>query len=125
MQVGARRILPSPADAAPDAAGDRPPQPKSGEARNEHEDAHPADDLAADAGHHQAAVKDVEDANRAFVAGGAVQQASLGRIEPDIRPNGARCPRFRRPRRADKHRSRSEEPTSELQSLMPISYAVF
>src|SRR3546814_2533342 len=45
MQVGARRILPSPADAAPDAAGDRPPQPKSGEARNEHEDAHPADDL--------------------------------------------------------------------------------
>src|SRR3546814_9978141 len=69
MQVGARRILPSPADAAPDAAGDRPPQPKSGEARNEHEDAHPADDLAADAGHHQAAVKDVEDANRAFVAG--------------------------------------------------------
>src|SRR3546814_4546877 len=122
-----------------------------------------SDLLAADAGHHQAAVKDVEDANRAFVAGGAVQQASLGRIEPDIRPNGARCPRFRRPRRADKHRSlalgkadrhdpfpwpqhtfrgggigrvgqyglaahgagRSEEHTSELQSLMRISYAVF
>src|SRR3546814_18225509 len=61
--------------------------------------------------------------------GGAVAQARLGRQQRDVfrdRPGQrvvGRCASWRGP--ADSGGARSEEHTSELQSLMRISYAVF
>src|SRR3546814_5004822 len=52
-----------------------------------------------------------------------------GRTPARLRRRGRRPDRLRwlrrRPSRTDDHRPRSEEHTSELQSLMRISYAVF
>src|SRR3546814_6403943 len=45
--------------------------------------------------------------------------------QPCASPMATRFPRSRTPTTLAAQRSRSEEHTSELQSLMPISYAVF
>src|SRR3546814_7907725 len=64
----------------------------------------------------------------AYARGSLASTARTGRLseENDGRDRGFICGRlFRMARDADRWRRRSEEHTSELQSLMRISYAVF
>src|SRR5205085_11974978 len=79
-------ILALAADAAAEAAEKRPPEPDAGEAGDEHAQADPADDIAAPARDHQAAVEIVEDADHAAVRAGAGEHLAVAGIEPDVRP---------------------------------------
>src|SRR3546814_9845494 len=60
------------------------------------------------------------DDGRAAAVGAHLDRADAGRRQAALRPQGAGAGRRRRHRRP-----RSEEHTSELQSLMRTSYAVF
>src|SRR3546814_12759676 len=83
MQVGVEIGMTAPAQPFAPAPDHRPPQPDAGESRDHHRHAQPADDLAADTRHHQAAVQDMENAQHAFVRLRLIEHFRGRRVEID------------------------------------------
>src|SRR3546814_5653353 len=120
----------APAQPFAPAPDHRPPQPDAGESRDHHRHAQPADDLAADTRHHQAAVQDMENAQHAFVRRRMNEHFRGRRVEIDHRPHRAAARwALALLRRRDQDRpavpGRAEAHTAELLSLMRNTRAVF